>query len=195
MNVIDLLIAGIVAFATTRGLRRGLGREVIGLGATALLLFAGLPLARPLGEWVFQSVWPEGAPYATLVGFALLTLGVSLLVGSVTILWRRIMSTLSLGWLDVLAGGLFGLAKATALSLVLVLFLSWLPWLPLQNALARSAAADALLRAVPGVYSQVEKVLPRRWRLPKPWPDRERRTPGPGSHPDSWTQVLGGRPA
>lgn len=195
MNVLDLIFIATVAFAAVRGLRRGLGREVIGLGATALLLFAGLPLAGPVGRMVLEAFWPSAMVYATPLGFLLLVAGVSLLSGAATALWRRVISALSLGWLDAVGGSLFGMAKASALSLVVVVFLSWLPWPPLERAVSESLAAGALLRTLPGVYRRVDKVMPPGWSLPTP-PSKEKRRPRwPDPSSDSWQQVGDGRAA
>lgn len=197
MNGLDLLILGVAAFAGVRGLRRGLGREAIGLGATVLLLFAGLPLAGPLGRGLVKVWWPAGEPYATTLGFLTLLLCVALLVAVLTAVWQRLLSLLSLGWLDAFGGALFGLAKATAVWLVIVAVLTAVPWPPVQRALAGSVAANAMRQALPGVYRQVQKVMPPSWSLPAPPARRKRPFPGspvvpPWENPGAWREVRGG---
>ncbi len=194
MNGLDLLILGVAAVAAVRGLRRGLGREAIGLGATALLLFAALPLAGPVGHLVVGEWWPAGRPYAGLLGLLLLVLAVSLLAGFLGLLWRSAITALALGWLDALGGALFGLAKATAAWLVIVAFLSWLPVPAVQQALAGSATASALLQALPGVRRQVERMMPPSWPLPVPHPPGGRGRPPGEPPPGAWRQVREGWP-
>ncbi|MDI6871986.1 MAG: CvpA family protein [Bacillota bacterium] len=195
MNGLDLLILGVAALAGVRGLRRGLGREAIGLGATALLLFAALPLAGPVGRLVTGEWWPEGRPYASALGFVLLVLGVVLLAALLAAVWQRLISALGLGWLDALGGAFFGVAKAVIVWLVVVGALSWLPVAAVQRTLTGSVAASALLQALPGVRRQVEKALPPAWSLPRP-PRREKTRPLlPESDPGAWRQVREGRTA
>lgn len=202
MNVLDLLILGAAVFAGVRGLRRGLGREAIGLGATALLLFAGLPLAEPLGVMVVRAFWPAGRPYAASLGFLALTLAAFLAVAVLGNFWRRLMSLLGLGWLDGLGGLAFGVAKAAAVWLIILAILAWVPLPFLQDALAGSQVAEALLGVLPGIYHQVEKIVPPGWPVPLPRPRTEParpRAPGkPGGPLDdrrNWQQVREGRSA
>lgn len=203
MNVLDLLILGAAAFAGVRGLRRGLGREAIGLGATALLLFAGLPLAEPLGKIVVRAFWPAGRPYAASLGFLALLLVVFAVVAVLGDVWRRLMSLLGLGWLDGLGGLAFGVAKAAVVWLIVLAFLACIPLPVLQSAIAGSQAAEALLGILPGVYRQVEKIMPPGWPVPFPRPGhtepsrpgRRREPSAPWGDPGSWQQVREGRSA
>ncbi|HHW13539.1 MAG TPA: CvpA family protein, partial [Firmicutes bacterium] len=166
MNVLDLIILGAAVLAAVRGLRRGLGREAIGLGAAVLLLFAGLPLAEPLGLFV-TDWWPALDPaYAPWVGLVALIGLVALAGWALTMAWHWLLGVLSLRWLDALGGAAFGLAKVTAIWLVIVALLAWLPLDGVQRALAGSLAAGALLQVLPAVRRQVEKVLPPG----RPWP-------------------------
>ncbi|MGE5554170.1 MAG: CvpA family protein [Betaproteobacteria bacterium] len=187
MNGLDFLIVGASALAVVRGLRRGLGREAIGLGATALLLFAALPLAEPVGRLVVESAWPAGRPYVNLLGFLLVVLTVLLAAGLLTTFWQRLISALALEWLDALGGALFGLAKAVAVWLIIVAFLAWLPISTVQRTLSGSVAASALLQVWPGVCRQMEKTLPPSWSLPVPHPPERRERHEP--LPDNWRQV------
>ncbi|MGE5508571.1 MAG: CvpA family protein [Chitinophagales bacterium] len=194
MNWLDLGITGLVAFAGVRGLKRGLGREAIGLGATALLLFCALPAARPLGLLVTRTFWPAGELFAPAVGFLLLSLAVGLVTSACVSVWRWLMAALSLSWLDAAAGALFGVAKALVVSLVVVVLLSWLPLPPVRSLLTGSAAATTLLEFAPGLYRQVERLAPPGWQLPLAPPPRltphRIRRPMPGN----WQEVDWGRP-
>lgn len=193
MNWLDLLISGLIAFAGVRGLRRGLGREAIGLGAMALLLVFSLPAARPVGLLVTQMFWPAGEAFAPTLGFLLLSLAIGLLTSACVAGWRWLMSALSLSWLDAAAGALFGVAKAFVVSLVVVVLLSWLPLEPVRQMLTGSAAATTLLDLAPGLYRQVERLVPPGWRLPVGPPPRL--TPPQRRQPihDNWQEVDGGR--
>lgn len=195
MNGLDYLIFSVVALAAVRGLRRGFGREVIGLGAAALLLLCGLPLSEPLGRFALAAVWPKALPYAPLAGFLLLTLLVGLLVAVLSRFWADLIAAISLTWVDAAAGALFGAAKTAGIWLVIVAILSWIPAGSVRRTLAGSVSANALLRALPRVYRQVDKLMPPGWALPRPAPDWKRKPRSPEPPPESWRQVREGRQA
>lgn len=199
MNVLDVLSLGMAVFAAVRGLRRGLGREAIGLAAAALLLFAGLPAAEPLGRLVTEW-WPVVDPaYAPWVGVVALVGLVALAGWALNVLWQWLMGVFSLRWLDALAGAVFGLAKVTVIWLVLVVLLSWIPLTSVRQVLAGSWTAGTLLQVVPVVRRQVEKVWQPTW--PRPEAPHRREPPGwpgvprPVPKPETWQQAEEGAPA
>lgn len=134
MNWVDLLIAGLIAWTTFRGLRTGLIRQVVWLIAVVL----GIVLAGQLYDDLSAnlSFVMDPGPTRDLVAFGAIVLGAVLAGIVVGEFLRTTASILMLGPIDSLGGALVGLLRGVIyVQLILV-------------ALAVFPANDTLTRGV-----------------------------------------------
>jgi membrane protein required for colicin V production len=122
MNAFDIILLVILVVSFVGGLAKGLVREVFSLagvvvGILVALLFAS-PLADELGRWISY----ESAAYAAaLVLLFVITMVVAGLLG---IAITKVIDLASLGFMNRLLGGAFGLVRAFLIGLVLALGLT-----------------------------------------------------------------------
>ncbi len=130
MNPLDWLLAGILLYSAVRAAGNGFFRETFAL--------AGFLLGFPLACWYYRAgahalagliASPTLAQFAA---FLLILAGVALLASLLGRISRRGARTVGLGWVDRLAGALFGLARGAmlggAILLAIVAFLPAAPW-------------------------------------------------------------------
>jgi membrane protein required for colicin V production len=131
MTLVDWVIVGILAVAALGGLMQGFFRSVCSLGG----LIIGLALAAwnyDLGARMFLSLVRIPA-VADTIAFLLIALLVMALIGLVGNLLAKAFRLLGLGWLDRLAGAVFGLFQGALLVvvgiLVVVAFFPQVHWI------------------------------------------------------------------
>jgi len=168
-NVLDIIILSILVFCTIRSFFKGVIREIFSFLALAL----GIILARQFYYQTSQSWGRWISPKAgNIVAFILLFLAAYLVVLIIGKLFRKIIKTIELNWLDHLGGALLGFLKGLLLVCllvtVLIMFLS-----PQEQVLRTSkliphvvyiiSISDGLLKAIPpeirqGFQDKVEEL-------------------------------------
>jgi membrane protein required for colicin V production len=152
MSPVDAGILGIVAFSGFFGLIRGVVREILGLAALVIGLLLAVTFypeaARPLGGWIHDSLLAQAAAF---FGIWLLAWIVFALVEA---LLRRIIRRLRLGWIDRLAGLVFGLARGALLVSLLAISFTAFEIMPRHLVQSKASlrildAGDAITRAFP----------------------------------------------
>lgn len=109
MNWLDIALGFILLLSVFAGLRKGLSREIIGLGASLLGLVLAMWFYRSAGARLEQYVSSQWL--ASLGGFLLIFFGVLLLGALLSAVVGRLLKTVGLSPLDRLFGGLFGFAR------------------------------------------------------------------------------------
>jgi membrane protein required for colicin V production len=135
MNPFDILIIIILVVTLTRGIFRGLVKElasIIGVlggfyAAYSYYAFLGSPLTR----WIPQAGW------ANIVGFVLIFTGVYLIVSILGVIIKYLLSIAFLGWMDRLCGALFGGIKGFMICAVLLVAL--IAFLPARSTLVKGS--------------------------------------------------------
>ncbi|MDP2868972.1 CvpA family protein [Methyloversatilis sp.] len=125
MTVLDYILIAIVAVSTSIGLMRGLVSEVIALAAWVLAFI----VARQFGGDV-ALLLPAGLqdPGLRMVsGFALAFVAVLLLCGVLRWVLRSLIKATGLDFPDRVLGGLFGLARAAFILLLIVVGAAFTP--------------------------------------------------------------------
>lgn len=120
MTWIDILILLPLLIGLIRGLMRGLVVELTAIVAI-ILGFVGAHLwGANLAVWfTLQFTWPEAV--CSVVAYALLFLGITILLNIAAKLLSKLFKAIYLGWLNRLFGALFGLTKWAAIVLFIVL--------------------------------------------------------------------------
>ncbi|MBL7075479.1 CvpA family protein [candidate division KSB1 bacterium] len=128
-GTIDLIIGGFLVLFILRGLRRGLVKELFGLG--------GLVAAFLLARWLYLGLAQQlnfvelSPPARGALAFFLIFIGVMIGARVVAVAVQKILRFALLGWLDRLGGALFGLGKGGLVIAVLILIWAVTPYGPL----------------------------------------------------------------
>lgn len=120
MSWLDIIILLPLLIGLVRGLMRGFVVELTAIIAI-ILGFVGTRIwGAAFAIWICQQfAWPEAI--CSVVSYALLFLGITLLLNVVAKLISRLFKAVNLGWLNRLFGALFGVAKWAAIVLFIVL--------------------------------------------------------------------------
>jgi membrane protein required for colicin V production len=119
MTWVDWGIIALLVFSVLGGLTQGFIRSIFSL--------AGLLLGLQLAAWNYQRVAEMLKPtiqiegLADTIGFIVITALVLLVAGLVGSVVARTFQKLGLGWLDRIAGGVFGLVQGVVLVTLFIL--------------------------------------------------------------------------
>lgn len=114
MNWLDLVLVIVVGVSAFMGLKIGLVRA----GFTALGIFAGSILGGQLSDDIGGLVTgiDSGSAVATVVSYAII-ISICLTVAAVaSVIVRKVLTLLLMGWADKLAGGALGVAAGAVIS-------------------------------------------------------------------------------
>lgn len=120
MSWLDIIILLPLLIGLIRGLMRGLVVELTAIIAI-ILGFVGTRIwGAAFAVWINQQfAWNEAI--STVVAYALLFLGITLLLNIVARLVSKLFKAVHLGWLNRLLGAVFGVTKWAAIILFIVL--------------------------------------------------------------------------
>lgn len=114
MNWLDLIIVIIVGVSAFMGLRIGLIRA----GLTALGVFVGSMLGGQLSDDIgrlFSGI-DEGSAVATVISYAIIIMICLTAAAAASVVLRKVVSILLMGWADKLAGVALGLVAGAVIS-------------------------------------------------------------------------------
>lgn len=158
MTAFDYAVLAIVAVSVLLGAWRGLFSEVLALAAWVAAFFAGRAYAARVapvfGEWIKEPALQYVA------GFAVIFLGVIVLVALARLLVSKLLRAIGLGPVDRLLGALFGVLRGVLVALLAVLVggLTALPHQPWwRNAYLAPPLETAVLAAKPWMPPAVAK--------------------------------------
>ncbi len=126
MNAFDILVVIIVAFCLIRGVFKGLIGEVSGIiGVVAA--FYGAYTYYPLIT-VYGEKWIENSGFRNILAFFLIFCAILIVVGLVSLLIRKLLNLVFLGWVDRTFGLIFGAAKGVLIvSIIFIMITSFFP--------------------------------------------------------------------
>jgi membrane protein required for colicin V production len=126
MNAFDILIIVIVSFCLIRGAFKGLIGEVSGIiGVVAA--FYGAYTYYPLIT-VYAQKWIENAGFRNIIAFFLIFCAILIVINLVSLLIRKILNLVFLGWVDRTFGLVFGAVKGILIvSVIFIMVTSFLP--------------------------------------------------------------------
>lgn len=147
LTALDWLLVAILAWSTVLAFVRGLIRELCSLAG----LIAGVLLA----SWYYGSVarwlerWITSASAANIAAFLLIAVGVGFAAGLLGRLFRSTATTIGLGLVDRLAGGVFGFVRGCLMATVVMLAIA--AFAPSFSGLRASRLAPYFLDAAHGI--------------------------------------------
>ena len=131
MNTFDIAVIVIVSFCLIRGLFKGLIGEVSGIiGVVAG--FYGAYTYYPMIT-VYGKEWIENPGIRNIIAFFVLFCAILIIIGIVSMLIRKLLNLVFLGWVDRTFGLIFGAAKG--ILIVSVLFIMVTTFLPKNTSL------------------------------------------------------------
>lgn len=120
MSWLDIIILLPLLIGLVRGLMRGLVIELTAILAVVLGFIGAKLWGTPFAIWLIQQfAWPEAI--CTVVAYALLFLGITISLNLFAKLLSKLFKAVNLSWLNRLGGAVFGVAKWTAIMLLIVL--------------------------------------------------------------------------
>ena len=120
MSWLDIIILLPLLIGLVRGLMKGLVIEITSIVAIILGIVGSRLWGAMFATWLLhQFAWPESV--CVVLAYALLFLGISILLHLVAKLLTKLFAKVSLGWLNRLLGGVFGTLKWGIIVLVMVL--------------------------------------------------------------------------
>lgn len=121
MNYIDIIIAIPLLWGLYKGFTKGIILEAATLIALWLAIWGAVKFHDFVTVWMRESLnWTS--KYMPVISFALIFIGVLILVFAIAKLLEKIIKAVALGFLNKLAGGIFGILKF-GLILSVVIFL------------------------------------------------------------------------
>lgn len=122
MNTFDIIITALLLFGFIRGLFKGLFIEVASLVGLIAGIYGSIHFSYFIKDFLITQVsWEE--KYITLVSFAVTFILIVLVITLIGKLFTKIADFASLGILNKLLGGIFGVLKiGLILSVILLIF-------------------------------------------------------------------------
>ena len=126
MNAFDIVVIVIISFCLIRGAFKGLIGEVSGIiGVVAA--FYGAYTYYPMIT-VYAQKWIENTGVRNILAFFIIFCAILIVVGLVSLLIRKILNLVFLGWVDRTFGLVFGAAKGVLIvSVIFIMMTSFFP--------------------------------------------------------------------
>jgi len=164
MNWLDAVILIALVGFTVVAFRAGLIREVVTLIAVVVGVLVAGHYYDDLADDVLLFIKNDKA--AKVIAFLSLFGSVALLGQLAAFLIKQVVSMLLLGWIDHVAGGVFGLLKGLVLVELFLMVFATYPYLGLDDVIDGSGLAPlfldnapALLKLLPGEFNQAVEPL------------------------------------
>jgi membrane protein required for colicin V production len=119
MNGFDITLAVVALILVVVGLRKGLARLLIGMGALVVAFFLAAQFHEGLAARL--TGFGLGEPARKVAAYAVILVGTLIAGAIVAFLVRKLLETAMLGWADRLAGAVLGLAAAMLVAALIVL--------------------------------------------------------------------------
>ena len=122
MNTFDIVILGLLLFGFLRGLMKGLFAELASLVALIAGIYGAIHFSHFASDFLTNYVdWEE--KYISMVAFTTTFIGIVIVISLLGKLLTKAADFASLGFLNKILGGIFGLLKmGMILSVVLIIF-------------------------------------------------------------------------
>lgn len=123
METLDIIILVCFIPAIVRGIQKGFISQAISLASILIGVWLAFQFSEMVGEALSTRFPQITGTIASIISFILILTVVAILLGLVGKLLKRIMKTVSMGWVDHLLGLIFSLLRAAlVIGLVIILF-------------------------------------------------------------------------
>ena len=123
MNYIDIILIIPLLWGLYKGFSKGLIIEAATLIAFGLAVWGGIKFSNFLSVWMRDSLgWTS--KYLPIISFAVIFIGILVLIFFIAKLIERFVKAVSLGFVNKLAGGIFGVLKFGLILSMLIFILN-----------------------------------------------------------------------
>ena len=123
MNYIDIILCVPILWGLYKGFSKGLIIEAASIIALGLAVWGGIKFSDFLTGYIHAHVsWDT--KYLPVISFAVIFLGILILVYAIAKLIERVVKAVSLGFVNKLAGGIFGMLKFGLILSVIIFVLN-----------------------------------------------------------------------
>ncbi len=164
MNVIDILILAVCSIGLIIGLRSGFVRQVFGFLGLLAGLLAGIHLMDDVG--VVLTGRGVGESMAPLLGFAIVFVGVQVVVFILVRVLETILGTLMLSPINRVLGSFVGGLKACLALSILFLILGYFN-IPSESAREESRLYGVVAGIIPDAWDYVKTQFPQAAEIPE----------------------------
>jgi membrane protein required for colicin V production len=158
MNVIDIVLIFPVLWFAYQGFKRGFIIELASLVALILGIYAALYFSGFAAEFLVDRL-NMGPKYVPVVSFIITFVVVVFLVYMVGQVLEKVINVVALGFLNKLAGGVFGLLKAAVFLSIVMMIMNHFN----DNYLSEEKKEGSFL------YTPIEEIAPFLWEKVKDW--------------------------
>jgi membrane protein required for colicin V production len=150
-----------------KGFTKGFIIEVATLVAFGLAVWSGIKFSDFLSEWM-KNYFHWTTKYLPIISFAVIFIGILILVFALAKLIQRFAKAVALGFVNKLAGGIFGMLKFGLILSVLIFVLnaieksiSFIPTETKHSSLLYEPVGKIAPLIIPGLKeSKLEKIIP-----------------------------------
>ncbi len=123
MNYVDIILIVPLLWGLYKGFTKGLIIEAASIIALGLAIWGGIKFSDFLTGYIHEHLsW--NTKYLPIVSFAIIFLGVLILVYAIAKLVERLAKAVALGFINKLAGGIFGMLKFGLILSVIIFVLN-----------------------------------------------------------------------
>ncbi|MBT3387479.1 MAG: CvpA family protein [Desulfobacula sp.] len=122
MNAFDIFIIVIIAFCLVRGFFKGLIGELAGIIGVIAGFYGAMTYYPMLA--VYTGQWIHTTTISNLVAFSILFCAILMIIILFSLIIRKFLSIILLGWMDRAFGLVFGAAKGVLLVCVILLVMT-----------------------------------------------------------------------
>lgn len=119
MQIIDIIISTLLVVGLLMGLVKGLVKQVASFAGLVCGLLVGRAFYMPVGGF-FVKIFKLSVEASHITAFVLILILVPLLFSLVGWLLSKLLSAISLGWINRLLGGLVGVLKFALLAGIII---------------------------------------------------------------------------
>ena len=164
MAVLDIILAVLLVYGLYKGFSKGLFVEIASLLSLLVGLYGAIHFSYFIGDWLKTKVAWDGK-YIQIVAFALTFFAILVIVSLVGKLLTKIIDAAQLGFLNKIAGAVFGAAKvALIVSVLLNLFgklnntITFVEQESLDKTILYNRVKDFAPAIFPSIIEQVENL-------------------------------------
>ena len=119
MQIIDIIISALLVVGLIMGLVKGLVKQVASLSGLVCGLLVGRAFYMPVGGF-FVKIFKLSVEASHITAFILILILVPLIFSLVGWLLSKLLSAISLGWVNRLLGGIVGVLKFALLAGIII---------------------------------------------------------------------------
>ncbi|HMP89859.1 MAG TPA: CvpA family protein [Kiritimatiellia bacterium] len=184
LNITDISVLVILVLGILGGARRGLAGELMKVITAVLAIVVAWRMNAQAADWLSKPLkWPDDD--LRVLAFFGIIIAVYVILTLIRMGFRLFIDFSFKGKIELLGGALFGLLRATALCIVVLLLVALIKHEGLESLLSKSRAANFVHDNIRPIYDDWASKNPD-FKLPDREKIKER-----GITPPDWEQFLG----